>query len=217
MGAMEIPALLFVLFVMVVLLVAAVAWLAITVRSGQEGRHRDMLAELRAGLDASSDRIASRQSEEGDRLRRAVSEELERNRQSLQAFERTLQQRVDERLGEISGRVNERLEDGFRKTNETFLSVMTRLQAIDEAQKKIDALATNVVSLQNLLGSKSARGALGERQLEDIVRNALPSSVFEFQYTFSTGVRADCVLKLPETPSFRWRTTSACWPTGPRR
>jgi DNA recombination protein RmuC len=198
MGAMEIPALLFVLFVMVVLLVAAVAWLAITVRSGQEGRHRDMLAELRAGLDASSDRIASRQSEEGDRLRRAVSEELERNRQSLQAFERTLQQRVDERLGEISGRVNERLEDGFRKTNETFLSVMTRLQAIDEAQKKIDALATNVVSLQNLLGSKSARGALGERQLEDIVRNALPSSVFEFQYTFSTGVRADCVLKLPE-------------------
>ena len=198
MGAMEIPALLFVLFVMVVLLVVAVAWLAITVRSGQEGRHRDMLAELRAGLDASSDRIASRQSEEGDRLRRAVSEELERNRQSLQAFERTLQQRVDERLGEISGRVNERLEDGFRKTNETFLSVMTRLQAIDEAQKKIDALATNVVSLQNLLGSKSARGALGERQLEDIVRNALPASVFDFQYTFPTGARADCVLKLPE-------------------
>ncbi|HET7403696.1 MAG TPA: DNA recombination protein RmuC [Usitatibacter sp.] len=198
MGVMEIPALLFVLFVMVVLLVVAVAWLAITVRSGQEGRHREMLADLRAGLDASSDRIASRQGEEGDRLRRAVSEELERNRQSLHAFERTLQQRVDERLGEISGRVNERLEDGFRKTNETFLSVMTRLQAIDEAQKKIDALATNVVSLQNLLGSKSARGALGERQLEDIVRNALPASVFEFQYTFPTGARADCVLKLPE-------------------
>jgi len=198
MGAMEIPALLFVLFVMVLVLVGAVAWLAVTVRSGQEGRHRDMLKDLRAGLDASSDRIASRQSEEGDRLRRAVSEELERNRQSLQAFERTLQQRVDERLAEISGRVNERLEDGFRKTNETFLSVMTRLQAIDEAQKKIDALATNVVSLQNLLGSKSARGALGERQLEDIVRNALPSSVFELQYTFSSGARADCVLKLPE-------------------
>lgn len=198
MNAVEVQALLFVVFVVLLLLVAAVGWLAMTVRSGQESRHRAMLTDLREGLDASADRIASRQSEEGDRLRRAVSEELERNRGSLQAFERTLQQRVDERLNEISGKVNERLEDGFKKTNETFVSVMTRLQTIDEAQKKIDALATNVVSLQNLLGSKSSRGALGERQLEDIVRNVLPESVFEFQYTFSTGVRADCVLKLPE-------------------
>ena len=195
---MELQSLLLVLFIMVALLVAAVVWLAMTVRSGQDARHRSMLTDLREGLSASADRIASRQSEEGDRLRRAVSEELERNRSSLQAFERTLHQRVDERLGEISGKVNERLEDGFKKTNETFVSVMTRLQTIDEAQKKIDALATNVVSLQNLLGSKSSRGALGERQLEDIVRNALPSSVFEFQYTFPSGVRADCVLKLPE-------------------
>lgn len=195
---MELQSLLLVLFVMVALLVAAVIWLVMTVRSGQESRHRSMLTDLREGLTTTADRIASRQSEEGDRLRRAVSEELERNRNSLQAFERTLHQRVDERLNEISGKVNERLEDGFKKTNETFISVMTRLQTIDEAQKKIDALATNVVSLQNLLGSKSSRGALGERQLEDIVRNALPESVFEFQYTFATGVRADCVLKLPE-------------------
>jgi len=195
---MEIQALLFVLFVMVLLLLAAVVWLATTVRSGQEMRHRSMLTDLREGLDASADRIASRQSEEGDRLRRAVSEELERNRNSLQAFERTLHQRVDQRLGEISGKVNERLEEGFKKTNETFVSVMTRLQTIDDAQKKIDALTTNVVSLQNLLGSKSSRGALGERQLEDIVRNVLPEGIFEFQYTFPSGVRADCVLKLPD-------------------
>jgi DNA recombination protein RmuC len=56
------------------------------------------------------------------------------------------------------------------------------------------------VSLQNLLGSKSSRGALGERQLEDIVKNVLPEAAYEFQYTFQTArnVRADCVLKLPE-------------------
>ncbi len=34
-------------------------------------------------------------------------------------------------------------------------------------------------------------------QLEAIVRNALPEAAFEFQYTLSRGVRADCVLKLP--------------------
>ncbi len=105
---------------------------------------------------------------------------------------------TDSRLAEIGGKVNERLEEGFKKTNDTFVSVMQRLATIDEAQKKIDGLTTNVVSLQQLLGDKRSRGALGERQLEDIIKNALPESVYEFQYTLSTKVRPDCVLKLPE-------------------
>jgi DNA recombination protein RmuC len=193
--------------------IAAVAALVVAVRLGRrlealpsevsgdrEAHHRAMLTDLRSGLADSADRISSRQSEEGDRLRRAVGDELARNREQLQNFERALQEKVDARLSEIGGKVSERLDEGFKRTNETFVSVMTRLQTIDDAQKKIETLTTNVVSLQNLLGSKSARGAFGERQLEDIVKNMLPESAFEFQYTFQSvpGVRADCVLKLPE-------------------
>ena len=196
---MDVQALLVILVVMVVILAAAVAWLVFTVRSSQENRHRAMLSDLHAGLSSSADRIASRQSEEGDRLRRAVSEELERNRNQLQSFEKVLAEKVDTRLGEIGGKVSERLDEGFKRTNETFVNVMTRLQTIDDAQKKIETLTGSVVSLQQLLGSKSSRGALGERQLEDIIRNYLPETAFELQYTFrSSGVRADCVLKLPE-------------------
>ncbi|WP_137718412.1 DNA recombination protein RmuC [Methylobacillus flagellatus] len=105
---------------------------------------------------------------------------------------------VEERLEQISGKVSERLDEGFKKTNETFLNVMTHLTKIDEAQKKIDGLATNVVSLQELLGDKRSRGAFGEVQLEGLVRNLLPENAFEFQYTFPNNTRADCVLKLPE-------------------
>ncbi len=108
---------------------------------------------------------------------------------------------TDTRLAEIGGKVNERLEEGFKKTNDTFVSVMSRLAVIDEAQKKLDGLTTNVVSLQQLLGDKKSRGAFGEMQLEQIVRNMLPETSFEFQYGFSHGgqkVIADCVLKLPE-------------------
>jgi DNA recombination protein RmuC len=104
----------------------------------------------------------------------------------------------DKRLADISGKVNERLDEGFKKTNETFVSVMTRLATIDEAQKKIDGLTTNVVSLQQLLGDKKSRGAFGEMQLEQIVRNMLPETSFGLQYTFANGTRADCVLMLPE-------------------
>ena len=110
-----------------------------------------------------------------------------------------LSKTTDTRLEQISGRVSERLEEGFKKTNETFVSVMERLATIDEAQKKLDGLTTNVVSLQELLGDKRARGAFGEVQLENLVRNILPEIAYEFQYTFkSNGARADCVLKLPE-------------------
>ena len=108
---------------------------------------------------------------------------------------------TDARLAEIGGKVNERLDEGFKKTNETFVSVMTRLATIDEAQKKLDGLTTNVVSLQQLLGDKRSRGAFGEVQLETIIRNVLPESSFEFQYSFAYAghdVRADCVLKLPD-------------------
>jgi DNA recombination protein RmuC len=94
--------------------------------------------------------------------------------------------------------VNERLEEGFKKTNETFVSVMTRLATIDEAQKNIENLTGSVVSLQELLGDKRARGAFGEVQLESLVRHALPPNAYEMQSTLSNGTRADCVLKLPE-------------------
>ncbi len=105
---------------------------------------------------------------------------------------------ADAKLGEISGKVTERLDEGFKKTNETFASVMARLATIDEAQKKIDGLTTNVVSLQELLGDKRSRGAFGEVQLEHLIRNVLPNQVYEFQSTLSNGTRADCILRLPE-------------------
>ena len=75
---------------------------------------------------------------------------------------------------------------------------MARLATIDEAQKKIDGLTTNMVSLQELLGDKRSRGAFGEVQLEGLVRNIMPPQAYDMQYTLPNGTRADCVLKLPE-------------------
>ncbi len=113
---------------------------------------------------------------------------------SIEALSKT----VDARLEQIGGKVNERLDEGFKKTNETFVSVMERLATIDKAQENIDKLTTNVVSLQDLLGDKRSRGAFGEVQLEGLVRNIMPPNSYEMQYTLPNGSRADCVLKLPE-------------------
>jgi DNA recombination protein RmuC len=136
--------------------------------------------------------------EQGRAEQEAIQSALRATTEQLTATIQNLTKSVDGRLGEISGKVAERLDEGFKKTNETFANVMARLATIDEAQKKIDGLTTNVVSLQELLGDKRSRGAFGEVQLEALVRNALPSSAYAFQHTLSNGSRADCVLKLPE-------------------
>ncbi len=174
-----------------------------------ESRLRELDSELQAGLVRQGDRLAHNQYETAERLREAVKGELVQMRDQLEKLRLDLLERltersdalgrkVDERLELISGKVAERLDEGFKKTNDTFVSVMQRLSTIDEAQKKIDGLATNVVSLQSLLGDKRARGAIGEIQLEDIVRNILPPNAYEFQSVLSTGVRVDCLLRLPE-------------------
>lgn len=109
-----------------------------------------------------------------------------------------LSKTVDARLEEIGGKVSERLDEGFKKTNDTFVRVMERLATIDEAQKKIDGLTTNVVSLQELLGDKRSRGAFGEVQLEALVRNVLPVTSYAMQHVLANGTRVDCALFLPE-------------------
>jgi DNA recombination protein RmuC len=185
-----------------------------------EDKHRGMLTDLHSGLTQHGDRIGGHLTESGERLRGSVGQELTATRDSLYAMKLSLSEslaesraamvrqltetqqqlnaKIDERLDQIAGKVNERLDEGFRKTNETFVSVMQRLATIDEAQKKIENLTGSVVSLQELLGDKRSRGAFGEVQLEHLVRNVMPPQAFEMQYTLSTGVRADCVLKLPD-------------------
>ncbi|WP_374334689.1 DNA recombination protein RmuC [Leeia sp.] len=143
------------------------------------------------------EKVSTTLSGQGKQAQDTLLATLQHVSQSLTQTIDKLNQTVGERLEQISGKVSERLDEGFKKTNETFVNVMARLATIDEAQKKIDGLASNVVSLQELLGDKRSRGAFGEVQLEHLVRNVLPEAVFGFQVTLSSGVRADCVLELP--------------------
>jgi len=109
-----------------------------------------------------------------------------------------LTESTDKRLQEISGQVEKRLAEGFEKTTKTFSDILQRLALIDDAQKKITELSTNVVSLQEVLNDKRSRGAFGEVQLNSLIRNVLPEQSFKLQHTLSNGKIADCVLFLPK-------------------
>jgi len=53
--------------------------------------------------------------------------------------------------------VDKKLESGFEKTNKTFNNIIARLAKIDEAQKNIDKLNMEVISLQNVLTDNKTR------------------------------------------------------------
>ena len=104
---------------------------------------------------------------------------------------------TDERLKAIAGQVDKRLSDGFEKTTATFTDVIKRLALIDEAQKKITALSSDVVSLQEILVDKRSRGAFGEVQLAQLVANVMSPQSYALQHRLGNERIADCALFLP--------------------
>ena len=176
-------------------------------------QQQEKLAELRESMtrslahqrEAFDERQAQSMSKQHETLqsgmgevRKQVAEALTQHADNLGKRVEGLTETTDQRLKEISGQVEKRLSEGFEKTTETFNQVLTHLTRIDEAQKKITELSTNVVSLQEVLSDKRSRGAFGEVQLSALVRNVMPESGFSLQHTLSNGRRADCVLFLPD-------------------
>jgi DNA recombination protein RmuC len=164
-------------------------------------------ATARQGLDAFATRLADAQAALAGRMSQmAESQQAAQHllqsqlAERLQAQERAVTKLLDERLAEVARRVGENLVRTSDKTAESLSQLQARLAVIDAAQSNLTALSAEVVSLQDLLSNKQARGAIGQTQMEDLVRNMLPSTAYDFQVTLSNGRRADCVIRLPNPP-----------------
>ena len=112
-----------------------------------------------------------------------------------------LNRKIEGRLDLMNAKVEERLAKGFEETTKTFGSVLERLGKIDEAQKKIEALSSNVVSLQDILTDKKSRGIFGEVQLYQILASVFGEKndrTYQKQYKLSNNTMVDAMLFTPE-------------------
>ena len=111
-----------------------------------------------------------------------------------------LNETIVNRLNNINDKVNERLDVNFEKTNKTFTSILERLSKIDEAQKKIDSLSGEIVSLQSVLTDKKTRGIFGETNLNYIMDSVFGKNdkIYQTQYSLGNGFIADAILFAPE-------------------
>jgi DNA recombination protein RmuC len=131
-------------------------------------------------------------------VREQMSHSFKQHASSLTSHLQLLTEEIRTHLHSLTQQVNHKLTEGFEKTSSTFIDVVKRLTIIDEAQKKITELSSHVVSLQDILVDKKARGAFGEVQLSTLIANMIPPTHYQMQYTLSNQKRADCVLFLPE-------------------
>ena len=155
-------------------------------------------------------------SEEMNKVLEQSNKSNELNNEKLERFQKNiteslatrfdaLNKQIDDKLIEINKKVDEKLAEGFKTTGETMAQVRERLQAIDDAQKNIEALSKDVVSLRGVLEGNQSRGQYGEYQLSMVLHNVFGDTMgcYEEQYTMKKvkdgdDVRADAVVFMPE-------------------
>src|SRR5947209_13284837 len=105
---------------------------------------------------------------------------------------------VSERLDAVTHRVGQSMQASTQSTMENLTKLNERLAVIDNAQKNLTDLSSQVTSLRDVLSNKQARGAFGQGRMEAIIQDGLPKGAYEFQYTLKNGKRPDCVVHLPD-------------------
>ena len=164
------------------LILAAVLITAWVMRSGRSAEARELqthLSEMRGEQSRLQGRLAQ------------FAEDSERRDANFAEV-------LDTRLAGVSDRVGKSLELSQTRNSENLSKLHERLGLIDQAQSNIKALAGEVSGLQSILSNKQARGAFGEKQMQDLIRAFLPSRAFSFQHTLSNNTRVDALIHMPD-------------------
>jgi len=206
-------AILIVVFIGLVILTALVIKLTkkpASIESGVSDKELGMLSEQIKSLEV----ILKKDIEAS--LAKEMVQVNETNNQKLERFQtniiETMTKRFEsinlqlgEKMKEINQKVEDKLKEGFQGTSETMAQVRERLKVIDEAQKNMESLSKDVVSLRSIMEGNQTRGAYGEYQLNMVLHNVFGDTVgcYQEQYTIKKvkdgdDVRADAVVFMPE-------------------
>jgi DNA recombination protein RmuC len=104
---------------------------------------------------------------------------------------------VSERLDSVMHHLGQSMQQQTQNTMANLAKLNERLAVIDNAQKNLTDLSSQVTSLRQVLANKQARGAFGQGRMEAIVQDGLPNGSYAFQHTLTNNKRPDCAIFLP--------------------
>jgi DNA recombination protein RmuC len=125
-------------------------------------------------------------------LRDATGAQLAERNADMDRRLLAIDDRLDRRLADLDTKVDRRLETATKTTAE----IHERLGKVDQATAQMLEQARELSQLQQVLRPPKARGGFGELLLENLLRDRLPPSAYELQYTFRSGERVDAIIRV---------------------
>ncbi len=156
-----------------------------------------LLALRQGGLRAAEERLRAAQTRTAEAELSELKGRLAQMAEITALRQEELARTLNERLDRVGQQLGTSVEETGRRTSDNLAKLSERLIAIDAAQRTITELSGRVVSLQDVLSNKQARGAFGQIRMEAIVEDGLPKGAYSFQPTLSNGRRPDCLIHLP--------------------
>lgn len=107
--------------------------------------------------------------------------------------------KLSETVGDKLERNNTAMQSSVQKqlseSAKLVADVTQRLTKLDETNRRVVDVATELKTLQNVLQNPKQRGVIGEYYLEQILKNTLPPGSFALQYKLGEGLIVDAVVK----------------------
>ncbi len=109
-------------------------------------------------------------------------------------------QKLQESMGDKLERNNDSVQKSVQKqlteSAKLVADVTQRLAKLDETNRRVVDVATELKTLQNVLQNPKQRGVFGEFYLESVLENVLSPKQYQMQYKFADGKIVDAVVFL---------------------
>jgi DNA recombination protein RmuC len=121
-----------------------------------------------------------------------LQNDLANLRRDLVGLQESLTKTVDDKLNRNQSSMQAQLKESAK----IVADVSHRLTKLDETNKHVADVATDLKTLQNVLQNPKQRGVFGEYYLESVLSNVLPANIYQTQYRFKNNEAVDAVIFL---------------------
>jgi DNA recombination protein RmuC len=115
-----------------------------------------------------------------------MQEQLKELRQTLQSFGN----QVENKMGDSAKMIQQQAHQSLGIIKD----VTERLTKLDETNKQVMGVASQLQGLEDILKNPKQRGTLGEYYLETVLKNVLPPGSYQMQYEFKNGDKVDAAV-----------------------
>ncbi len=125
-----------------------------------------------------------------------IKEDLSQLSQTINLLKEGIQNQLTDRLDKNEASMKDSMYKQFSASSKLITEVTEKLTKLDETNKRVVDVASELKTLQNVLQNPKQRGVLGEYYLETLLQNVLPPDRFQMQYKFKDGETVDAVIFL---------------------